>query len=180
MSSITRIRPVKKQHRRRKRNRPSQGDALLLPARQQRRRAVSKGAHLHEVQGPLDGLRNLHLGQLPHPKPIGDILGDAHMRPHGIGLEYHRDAAPFRRHVAPLGCGKNRFAVNADAASHRLLQTGDRAQGRGLAAARRTQQSYMLALSDGEADAIDRRDRVVANDQVGDLDGPFAHGSSRE
>jgi hypothetical protein len=79
-----------------------------------------------------------------------------------------------------LGCGKNRFAVNADAASHRLLQTGDRAQGRGLAAARRAQQGHMLALTDAKADAVDRRDRVVANDQVGDLDGPPAHGSSRE
>jgi hypothetical protein len=38
----------------------------------------------------------------------------------------------------------------------------------------------MLALSDDEADAVDRRDRVVANDQVGDLDGSPGHGSSRE
>src|SRR5215472_4051747 len=102
------------------------------------------------------------------------------MRPHRIGLEYHRDAASFRWYVAPLGRGENSFAINTDAAAHRFLQTGDRAQSRGLAASRRAQQGHMLALPDGKADAVDGRDRAVTHDQVGDLDGLPAHGSSRE
>src|SRR5262249_6351073 len=93
-------------------------------------------------------------GNTPHPQRERDVLGDVHMRPQRIGLEHHADAAVFRR---------QRKARRADD----LVRQPDRAgigwfepphqpQQRGLAAAGGPEQRKELAISDREADALDR------------------------
>ena len=57
-------------------------------------------------------------------------------------------------------------------AAGRMLEAGDAAQGRGLAAAGRAEQHHDLAGRHGEADVVDRRpaDRELLA-QVGDVEG---------
>src|SRR5277367_5011852 len=58
----------------------------------------------------------------------------------------------MRRHLRQID------PVENDAAGIRLFETGNQAQQRGLAAARRTEQSKKLALVDIERELIDRRE----------------------
>src|SRR5439155_25786198 len=82
----------------------------------------------------------------------------------------HGNAALLARHVAALACRIDDLAGQHDTASAGLLEAGDRAQGRGLAAAGRAEQREELAASDAEADAVDRRHLAVADLEVGHLD----------
>src|SRR5262249_3026641 len=114
-----------------------------------------------------------------HAKPIGNVLEHRHVRPHGVGLEHHADAALLGRHVAAPRRVVHRLAVDGDAAAAWLLEAGDGAQGRGLAAARWAEERHVLATSDGEADAGHRDLIAVAHDEILHLDARLAHWSSR-
>src|SRR6476661_9666591 len=102
--------------------------------------------------------------------PICDVLEDGHVRPDRVGLEDHGNAALLARHVAALPRRIHRLAGQHDAAAGGLLEAGDRAQGRGLAAAGRAKQGEKLAARDAEADAVHRRHVAVADLETGDLD----------
>ena len=151
---------------RRERDGAGQCDALLLAARQHCEAGrLGEFAHLHQPQGALDILGDLGARQFAHPQAIGDIVEHGHMRPYRIGLEHHRDAALLGRNVAALGRGIHRSAVDPDRPGGRLFEPGNRAQGRGLAAARGAQQGHVLAAPDGEADPVDRRHAAIAHDR---------------
>src|SRR5216683_3948046 len=135
-------------------------------------------AHLHQVECAFDIGLELLRALLPHAQAIGHVVEHRHVRPHGVGLEHHAHTALLGRDGTALGRVVHRLAVDGDAAAARLLQPGDGAQGRGLAAARRAQQGEMLAASDREADAVHRRLVAVTHDQVLHLDTRLAHVSS--
>jgi hypothetical protein len=59
-------------------------------------------------------------------------------------LEHRVDRAPVRRQVV------DRLAEEIDLAGAQLLETGDRPQERGLAAARRAQEGEELVVADAE------------------------------
>jgi hypothetical protein len=93
----------------------------------------------------------------PPLERIGHVLAHRHVRPHRVGLEHHADVAFARgnQHAA-LGFGDHAPA-DRDAPAGRMLEAGDAAQGRGLAAARRAQQYHDLARRHLEAHAVDGR-----------------------
>jgi hypothetical protein len=64
-------------------------------------------------------------------QPVADVLGDVHVREQRVVLEDGVDVALVRRHAG------DRLAGEQDLALGRLLEAGDHAQGRRLAAARR-------------------------------------------
>jgi hypothetical protein len=68
-----------------------------------------------------------------------------------VVLEDRVDVALVRRRVGDVA------PVEQDASIGRLLEAGDEAQGRRLAAARRAEQREELAAGDAEVEVIDRR-----------------------
>ena len=102
---------------------------------------------------------------------IDHVLPHRHVRPHRVGLEHHAEVARPRRHQdAALG-RRHQIPGDADLAAGRMLEPGDAAQGRGLAAAGGTEQHHDLAGRHREADAVDGRpaDRKLLA-QVGDVE----------
>ena len=75
------------------------------------------------------------------------------MRIERIGLEHHREAALGRRHVDDVR------AVDQDLPAGDVLEPGDQAQQRGLAAAGRADEDDELAVLDLEVDVLDDVDR---------------------
>ena len=83
--------------------RARQRHALLLAAGELARIAAGKRLHLHGVQH-LEGLLAPRLpGHAPRGQPIGDVLGDAHMREQRVVLEHDADLAPFGGNVVDGG-----------------------------------------------------------------------------
>ena len=79
-------------------------------------------------------------------------------------LEDRVDVAPVRRHAG------DRLAGQQDLALGRLLEAGDHAQGRRLAAARRPEQRVELAARDAQVHAVDGRDVAEPLGDPEDLD----------
>jgi len=67
------------------------------------------------------------------------------VRPHGIGLEHHADVALARAHQQVALGLRHDATADRDAAAGRMLEAGDTAERRGLAAARGAQQHDDLA-----------------------------------
>src|SRR5947209_10649524 len=88
---------------------------------------------------------------------VVDVLAHRHVRPDRVGLEHHADIARTRRHVHATLRRRDFIAADRDRAGGRLLQAGNAAQRRGLAATGRPEQHDDLAGRDAEADIVDRR-----------------------
>ena len=136
------------------------GHALLLAAGQLVGVAVHILLDAHHAQGVVDALLDLRLGQLLDLQAESDVLPHRHVGPQGVGLE-HQVQPP----LAGLGVvGQVRVdhlhAVDGHHAALGLLQTGDHAQGGGLAAAGGTQQGHEVAVLDDQIDVP--QDVVVA------------------
>ena len=78
----------------------------------------------------------------------GHVVVDRHMRIERVGLEHHGDAALRGRHVV------DQLAGDLQLAAGDLLEAGDRAQQRRLAAAGRADEDDELARLDVEIDAV--------------------------
>jgi hypothetical protein len=72
------------------------------------------------------------------------------VRIEGVALEDHRDVARARRQIGHVA------SADPDATARRLLEPGDHAQERRLAAARRPDEDEELAVGDLERDVFDR------------------------
>src|SRR5262245_1206192 len=80
-------------------------------------------------------------------QPEGDVVGDRQPWKQGIGLEHH----------AAVGAGlAHGHAVQCDAAGGRLVEPGDEAQQRRLAAARRPENGDEVVVGNLEADRLER------------------------
>jgi hypothetical protein len=89
------------------------------------------------------------------------------MRIERVGLEHHRDAA--------LGGGErvDELAGDMDVAARRAVETGDHAQKRRLAAARRADEHNEFAVLDAQVDIVEHRRRAKALVEV--LDPQVGH-----
>ena len=109
------------------------------------------------------------ISALPEPfvvKRHGDVLADGQRRIKRVELEDHGDVALLRRqlvHAPPR---------DHDIARRGTLETGDHAQRRRLAAARRAEQADDLAGRHGEIDIPD-------GDEVAELLGDLAYVNGR-
>src|SRR5208282_2691340 len=133
-------------------DRAPDGDALTLTARELARLAV-------EIVGQVQRRRRLaHLllddvGALScHFKREGDVAAHAHMRIERIGLEHHGEPALRRADVGHI------LGVDQDLTGSDVLEPGDEAKERRLAAAGRAHEHRELAILDVEVDAVDDAD----------------------
>ena len=74
-------------------------DPLLLPAAHLAGVLPLELGDPHEVEDAPDALRDLLLLDPPTLERIGDVLEGRHVRPERVGLEDHREPAPFGRNV---------------------------------------------------------------------------------
>ena len=142
---------------------PRQREPLLLAARQLGRLAIAQmveldsGEYLHHL-GVDFGAAVLLLADLQRKCGVGENI---HVRPDRIRLEYHTEAAPIGRHEDAAPAGIDDRVVDADIARRRVLQSGNRAQRRGLAAAARTEQREEVAFGNLDADVLRGLDRLA-------------------
>ena len=116
-----------------------QGHPLLLAARDLPHPPCFKTGKLHQRQGLGHPAGGLPLSA-PGDDAEGHVLAHGEMGEQGVVLEDHAEMPALGRQ------GGDVLALHPDAAAVRRLEAGDQAQGRGLAAARGTQQGEDLPL----------------------------------
>ena len=83
---------VEQQHLRSNGERPGEGDALPLAARQLRGLAATEALESHKPEQFLDSGGDLGTRHLPHPQPERDVLEHAHVPEEGVVLEHEAHA----------------------------------------------------------------------------------------
>src|SRR5439155_18041112 len=111
------------------------------------------------LEDACDSLRDLLARQAAHLETKGHVLKAIHMRPERVALEHQRHAAALRGHDAAR-TGNQRVA-QPDLASIGHEKTGQELEERRLAATRRPEHTYQLALRHREVDALQRDGRPV-------------------
>ena len=140
-------------------------DALALAAGEVRDLALLEAREVEQLQHLADPPPHLGPRHAAQAQAVADVAEHRHVRPERVGLEHHRDVALLRGEVRDIAAGE------PDGAGRGLLEAGDGAQERGLAAAGRAEDRDELARRDGEVDAMQHRRRAVADVEVLDLDG---------
>src|SRR6185369_6002000 len=152
---------IEQQEARRGDDRTRQRHALLLSAAELGSIAAREGFEIDLAKRLADLGIDRGTGLAAGPKPVGDVLEYAHMRPDGVRLEHHVDPAPLRRDIAAVG--GDHFGPDANGAVRRRLEAGDAAQSRRLAAAAGAEQGNELAVLDLERDIVDGLERTVGD-----------------
>ncbi len=111
-------------------------------------------------RGVVDAAPDFVVRQLAQAQSEGHVLEHRHVRVERVVLEHHGDVPVLRRDVI------DHALTDHDLAAGDLLEPGDHAQCRALAAARRTDQHDELVVVDFEVDAPHRLGLVVALTQL--------------
>src|SRR5438876_2264778 len=129
-------------------------EALLLASRKLGGIAICQLFERYGVQYSHYPVADILLAQLPYLEREGGVLKYVHVRPDGVGLEHHAE-------IAPVGCNEDALlrridqpTIGFDLAGSRLLQPRNRAQRRGLAAPRGSEQREQLTLRHLERDVL--------------------------
>ncbi len=96
---------------------------------------------------------------------VADVAQHGHVRPERVGLEHHRHAALFRRHVHHVA------TEQPDRALGRFLEARDGAQQGGLSAAGGAQNGDELAGRDLEVHSVQHALVAIADVKAIDVDG---------
>jgi hypothetical protein len=147
--------------------RPADGDALALAARQLGRLAVQQRRQLQHLGGAGHATFDLGLGHAGHARPEAHVALHRHRRVQRIALEHHADAALGRLRIGHV------LAADVDPAAADVDEAGDAVQQRRLAAARGAEQHEELALMDLQVEVLD--DLVGAEADAQALDVHTAH-----
>ncbi|KGM00463.1 hypothetical protein Q760_08765 [Cellulomonas cellasea DSM 20118] len=139
-----------------RRERTGERDALLLPAGEGRDGAPLVAREPDDRQQLAHAGVPLGAGFAGHPEPELDVAADVAVREELAVLEHQPEPAPVHGHTREVG------AVPRDRPGGGRLESRDRAQQRGLAAARRPEQRDDLAGRDPERHAVDGHGRAVA------------------
>ena len=126
------------------------------PPESLRRGPAGKARQTDEREQLLHPALLLGLGSAANAQRIGDVFADREMGKQRQRLEHHAEVAPMRRDGGDVG------AVEQDPPGARLLEAGDHAQQRRLAAARRTEQADEGAVRHGQAGLLDGERRAEA------------------
>ena len=128
---------VEQQHGRLVGDRPRQRHALLLAAREQRRRTLRVAVQLDQAEGAHDlvlhDLARVFARAVLQGK--GDVVEDGHVRPDGVALKDHANVTFVRRHQRRGRARKDHAGADLDLASGRRLEPGNAAQGARFATA---------------------------------------------
>ncbi len=143
---------------------PGQSDPLLLPAGHLPGPSPLVSVEADQGQGLADSALLLLALHLPLAQAVAHVLGDVHVREQGVVLEDRVDVPLVGRHPG------DRLAGQQDLARGRLLEAGDHAQGRGLAAAGRAEERVEGPGCDAQVHRIDRHDVSEPLRDVQDLD----------
>ena len=139
---------VEQQERRTVDDRPSEGDALLLAARELGRPPLREVVEFDEAER-LVGLA-LRVVDPPALQPERHVVDDRHVREQGVALEDRVDRAFVRTGVGDVA------SSDEDATLRRLLEPRHEAERRGLAATRRAEQGEEGSGRDREVEFLDR------------------------
>jgi hypothetical protein len=139
----------------------SHRDALALAAGELAGLALEEIVEAEDLRDLVHAPGDLLLGRLAHLEAEGEVLPHAHVGVERVVLEHHRDVAGAGRGVGDV------LAADLDHALADLLEAGDHAQQRRLAAARRADEDHELALADLQVDVLDRAEPVPVD--LGDV-----------
>ena len=156
---------VEKQNFRVLSQRASEGHSLLLAAGELRRLARAQARQSNHLERLPHLSLDVGLADLVHLQAEGDVLRDGHMREECVGLENGVDPALPDGHVVDA------LPAEQDLAPIRGLQTGDAAQQRGLAAARRPEKHHEGSVAHLEADVVESPDLAAlrCGERLGDV-----------
>jgi hypothetical protein len=135
-------------------------DALALAARELLGLAVEQLGDVEDAGRRPDPLVDLRLRCLLELEPERHVLVHVHVRVERVVLEHHGDVAVLRRDVV------HDVATDRDVAAGDLLEAGDHAKRRALAAARRPDQHDELLVRDVEVDTAHRQHLVILLDDL--------------
>jgi hypothetical protein len=164
---------VEEQHRGVVDERAGQRDALLLAAGELARAGALAAAQADELERLGHTALDLGHGHLAALEAERDVAAHVEVLEERVALEHRVDVAPVRRHV---GDG---LALEQDPSLARLLESGDHAQRRRLAAARGAEQGEELAAGDREVHVAHRGVLAEALPDALDRDGGVAIGAAR-
>ena len=159
-----RQRLVEQEHLRLLHQRARERNALALAARQLVGHARGQMTELDEIERLLHAPVALGLRHAVDLEAVGDIVGDRHMRKHGIGLKHHVHGAFVGRNLGHV------LAVDQHVTLGRHFEAGEHAQQRGLAATGRSEQRKELAGRDVEADIVHGDRRAPALGDIAEAD----------
>jgi hypothetical protein len=120
--------------------------ALLLAAGKLSGAALQQVVQPQDLGSAVDRGLDLALGHLLVAQAESEIVVDAHVLIERVILKHHGDIAVARRQMV------DHAIADADLTARDVLEAGDHAQGRRLAAARRADQRHELLVGDREVD----------------------------
>ena len=130
-------------------DRAAHGDALALAAGEGARLALEEGLEAEDLRRLVHALVDLRLLLAAQLEPEGDVVVHAQVRVERVALEDHRDVAVPRRHVV------DDAVADLDHALGDVLEAGEHAQGRRLAAPRGADEDHELAVVDRDVELRD-------------------------
>ena len=129
-------------------DRPTERDALALPAGQLLRLAIEQLLELDGLGRLVDPALDLGLGDLAQLEPEGEVLAHRHVRVERVALEDHRDVAILGRDVV------DDAVADPQRPGGDLLEAGDHPQAGRLAAARWSDQDHEFAVADLQVEVL--------------------------
>ena len=144
---------VEEEHLRLDRERPGEGDPLLLAARHLVRISVGLLLEPDELEHRSGPLAALVLAHAPQAQPVGDVVDARHVGEQAVRLEDDAHAALARRDVRDV------LAVDEDPAAVDLVEPAERPQRGRLAAPGRTEEGDELARGDVDRQSVEGVDR---------------------
>ena len=159
---------VEQQHAGFDRQRTRQCDALPLTARELIWISIRQPVELHQLQKPTHARTDLGLGRALATRldaqPEGDVVEHRHVPEKRVVLEHETDLAALHREPGRIR------AVDDDATGIGHFEAGDDPQQRGLAAARRSEESDEFAMPDVERNVVEGGKAPEALGEVPDFD----------
>jgi len=143
---------------------PRERDALGFTARTLARHLVKEMRDVHHLRHLAHALDPLLRRHFLHPQAELDVLRHILVRKKSVALEHHAEAAVARLEIV------DHAPVDADFARSRVLETGNHAQRRRLAAAGGTDEDDELAVFDVEGQIFHRLHRTERFVQIQQLD----------
>ena len=129
--------------------------ALALTAGERLGLALEQVLEPDHLRDLADALLDLGLAQLLDLEPVRHVVVHAQVRVERVVLEHHRDVALLRRDVVDHRVVDHQLSL-AD-----VLEPREHSQGRGLAAARRTDQDHELPVPDLQIQGVNSLEAIV-------------------
>ena len=162
----SRERFVEKKDLRANRQGSGERDALALSAREGENAAVLEALEIDEREHAVDRRVDFGLGTAADHEAVAHVLRNRHVREERVLLEHEADAALFGGNVRDV------LAADQNARAFvRLFETGDDAQKRRLAAARRPEEHRAAARFERERKGLEHEVRAVMLAHIDELDG---------